>query len=56
MLFRVTGSEHGLYARQKLLPVFEEYDPVAYWQKIVASDLDRQVQARPNQLLVGPRS
>jgi len=54
VLFCVTGSEHGLYARQKLLPVFEEYDPLAYLQKIVASDLDRQVQMCPKQLPVCP--
>jgi hypothetical protein len=54
VLFRVTRSEHGLYARQKLLPVLEEYDPLAYWQMIVASDLDRQVQVCPKQLLVRP--
>jgi hypothetical protein len=54
VLFRVTRSEHNLYARQKLLPVFEEYDPLSYWKKIVASDLYRQIEARPKQLFVGP--
>jgi len=37
------------------VPIFEEYDPLAYRRKIVASDLDRRVQVRPKQLLVGPK-
>ena len=47
MSLGMSGSEHSLYSRQKLLPIFNEDDPVTQGQEILTRKGDEYIQWRP---------